>query len=94
MINKGGNNLPSTKLFKLFELSIGNYAVVEADENTSSFPFKVHGFINVIQVKDNSYYVFLRKDGSNDLMRSGEVNALKELAVKLTEEAVADEFGD
>ncbi len=86
--------MASTKLFKLFELSIGSYAVVEADENTSSFPFKIHGFITVIQLKDNSYYVFLRKDGSNELMVSGEVDALKELAVQLTEEAVADEFGD
>ena len=55
-------------LFTLYELSIGSFAVVEARENTSNFPFKIHGFISVIQNKNHAYYVFMPKgNGSEDL---------------------------
>ena len=82
-------------LFRLYELSLGYFAIVRADENTSIFPFMIHGFIEVIQNSDNAYYVLLPKgDGSEDLKRSGEIEILKKLAISFTEEAVADEFGD
>ena len=81
-------------LFKLHELSLGNFAVCEANENTSQYPIKIHGFITVIQTQPNSsYYVYINKDCSNELKLSGEIEALKKTAVSITEEAVADELG-
>ena len=83
--------MKSTNLFKLAEISIGYFAIVEADEDTEKFPYKVHGFLTVLETNKHSYYVLLRKGCSDELKQSGEIESLKESAIELTEEAIADE---
>ena len=81
-------------MFKLVELSIGWFAIVKANDETSDMPINAHGFIQVCDNFDEEYFALLPKGTSKELLESGEIEALKKEAIELTEEAVADEFGD
>lgn len=85
-------------MFKLFELSVSLFAVVKADEDTSRLPITAHGFI---QVSDLSAILpdfkwpaasLIDLKMSEELKESGELESLKEQALELSKEAVADEF--
>lgn len=80
-------------MFALIDLSIGSFAIVkEVEARPNTFPMNVHGFINVVSVQENMAAVLLPPQASDELIQSGEVEALKKKALELTEEAIADEF--
>ena len=57
-------------------------------------PISVHGFVVVFKRVDADNYCAIIENISDELYASGEWNRLKEEAIAMTEEAVADEFGD
>lgn len=79
------------KKFKLVELSIGYFAIVKANVETSVMPINVHGVIKVTD-KITKYNSILLREVSKELLESGEIESLKREAIEETEEAVADEF--
>lgn len=86
----------STKhLFKLLDINIGSFAIIKTDDEfISKMPISVHGFVVVFKRVDADNYCAIIENISDELYASGEWNRLKEEAIAMTEEAVADEFGD
>lgn len=84
--------------FKLFELSIGHFAVIKSDVETVRMPINVYGFIIVFMdnMIDNCKYKAIMESNwvSDELEASNEIERLKQEAILITIEAVADEFGD
>ena len=80
-------------MFKLVELSLGYFAIVEANTEISVMPIKVHALLTVIYI-NNQYNAVLVSDISKELLKSEEIEFLKREAIEQTEEAVADEFTD
>ena len=83
-------------MFKLVDLAIGLFAIVKSSDG-DSMPMTAHGFIQVIDhniTKGNYVAILLNGAMSKELETSNEVEPLKREAIELTEEAVADEFGD
>ena len=82
-------------MFKLVDLAIGLFAIVKASEEDSKMPMTAHGFIKVSDRIAKEYVaILLNGKMSKELEASNEAESLKEKAIELTEEAVADEFGD
>ena len=83
-------------MFKLIDLTIGSFAIVKASGNEgNSFPIIVHGFIQVVDDGKGNYIAVSQADKmSDELIKSNEVENLKEEAIKRTIEDIADEFGD
>lgn len=80
-------------MFKLIDLAIGLFAIVKTSEETSDMPIIAHGFIKVSDCIASERTAILLKM-SNELAESSEVEFLKREAIKLTEDAIADEFSD
>ena len=80
-------------MFRLIELSIGNFAIVKKEES-EAMPINVHGFIHVLEYPRGKYKAYSLPNISKLLKESGEMEALKAEALETTEEAVAEEFGD
>ena len=82
-------------MFKLFELSIGDFAIVKEGTNTSKMPMQVHGYIRMIKEEKDGYIPIVVKNMmSKELIESEEIEFLKVDAVRITEEDVADEYSD
>lgn len=81
-------------MFKLFPLSIGQFAIVKTDKAEPKLPISVHGFLHVFEDSSQQYFALLEKEMmSKELFESDQLYSLKEEAIHLTEEAVADEIG-
>ena len=83
-------------MFKLIDLAIGNFAIEK-----SGWPMLVHGFIRVFDeqigynaVRQFNLIALLSPYVSKELKESGEIEALKEEAIRLTEEAIYDEYNN
>lgn len=80
-------------MFRLIELSVGNFAIVKEDESRA-MPINVHGFIHVIEYPKDTIKAYALPNISTILKESGEIEVLKAEALETTEESVAYEFGD
>ena len=80
-------------MFKLAELSLGYFAIIEENDELSVMPVKVHGMMCVTNI-NKKYNTDLLIGVSKELLESGEIESLKREAIEQTEEAVEDEFTD
>lgn len=81
-------------MFKLVELYLGNFAVVKENVNMSDMPVVIHGLIRVDENSNNEFFTNFPNGVSKELLESNELDNLRREAIELTEEAIADEFGD
>lgn len=82
-------------MFKLMWWTVDTYAIVKASDGDSKMPITAHGFIQVSdRIAEDYVAILLNCEISKELEESNEVESLKKEAIELTEEAVADEFGD
>ncbi len=84
-------------LFKLIQIAIGVFAIVKAsDAENKEFPINVHGFIRIVDSVESDKFNAVCNTNmiSEDLSKSKEIDKLKEEAIAITGEAVADEFSD
>ena len=81
-------------MFELMQICLNIFAIVKKEETLNVFPVNVHGFIEVNDFVDDEYYCLEMTGMSQELEESGELEKLQKDAVEITEESIAEEFGD